>query len=201
MKPRETRKGGGSTETPGMDRSGAWKSWVAKDAIKPVNMAGCRPPLHAFDFKRDKPTSTVTIGGKNAPYILNTTYQRFDVRENPSDRTKIPAAILEAAESGVRHDPLAAYHPPSGTTLPTRRPQQEPDRWVPMNHTKITSLYNPLSHKRVDIAQIKPLGLPRSNQDCVVELRQEVFFPVKGAMVAWMEAAIVGKSKIPFRKN
>ena len=29
----------------------------------------------------------------------------------------------------------------------------------------------------------------------------KVFFPVKGAMVAWMEAAIVGKSKIPFRKS
>ena len=25
---------------PGMDWDGAWKSWVAKDAIKPLNMQG-----------------------------------------------------------------------------------------------------------------------------------------------------------------
>jgi hypothetical protein len=126
-----------------------------------------------------------------------------------------------------------------------------------MNHTRLTSLYNPLSHTRVDVAQIKPTGLPRKFQNVTVEMRQgdpdrapgntvspaeaiqhdkhafhrrrgvtefmdithpykanfsdnfadrisrdpKVFFPVKGAMVAWMEAAIVGKSKIPFRKT
>jgi hypothetical protein len=76
------------------------------------------------------PIPQVVIGGKNAPYRLNATFKRYDVRENPSDRTKEPAAIFEAAESGVRHDPLAAYHPPAGTTLPTVRPHQEPDRYA-----------------------------------------------------------------------
>ena len=65
---RVARPGGRNTgATPGVDWSGAWKAWVAKDAIKPVNMAGCRPPAHAFDARKDKPMNTTVIGGHNAP--------------------------------------------------------------------------------------------------------------------------------------
>lgn len=54
----------------GLDWQGAWKSWVAKDAIKPVNMTGCRPPPHAYNVATDQPTSTTVIGGRNvaSPY-------------------------------------------------------------------------------------------------------------------------------------
>ena len=63
----ERASGRGRDPGPGVDWSGAWKSWVAKDAIKPVNMAGCRPPAHAFDARKDQPMNTTIIGGPNAP--------------------------------------------------------------------------------------------------------------------------------------
>ena len=241
----------------GCDWSGAWKSWVGKDAIKPVNMAGCRPPKHAYDATIDQPTNTVTLGGHNAPCRRNYTYSTYDKREGPSDRTKLAAATFENAKSNVQHDPLAAYHPPPDTKLPVRRPEQEPDRWVPMNHTAVTSLYNPLSHARIEISKTKPLGRPRAEQDVDLVIKKgdpdappgnykssaetvlynptafrrrrgvtefmdithpfkpnfsdnfhdritkdpRVFARVQGSMVAWMEAAIIGKSKIPFRKT
>jgi hypothetical protein len=53
---------------PGVDWDGAWKSWVAKDAIKPVNLAGCKPPSHSFNATMDKPLTTTIIGGPNAPH-------------------------------------------------------------------------------------------------------------------------------------
>mmetsp|Transcript_44603 Transcript_44603/g.104781 ORF Transcript_44603/g.104781 Transcript_44603/m.104781 type:complete len:271 (-) Transcript_44603:51-863(-) len=238
----------------GLDWQGAWKSWVAKDAIKPVNMTGCRPPPHAYNVATDQPTSTTVIGGRNAPFKVKSTYQRFDPRGAPSDRTKEHARTFENAQSHVQHDPLAAYHPPTGTTLPQRRHEQEPDRWVPMNHPQLYSQYNPLTHKRTDISKIKIDGAePQDN--IRVELRRgdsrrapgnnvpateilqhdphafhrkkgvtdfaEITHPFKsnssdqhrirlendhtifrrrqGAMVTWMHAAIIGKSKIPFR--
>ncbi len=33
------------------------------------------------------------------------------------------------------------------------RPEEQPDRWVPMSHPGYTSLYNPLTHQRTDIAK------------------------------------------------
>ena len=70
------------------------------------SLCNTRLPGHRSERSSGRPSTNphqVTIGGKNAPYTLNTTYQRFDARENPSDRTKEPAAILEAAESGDSH--------------------------------------------------------------------------------------------------
>jgi len=258
------RKGVGAVGRPGFgptgvgqDWSGSWKAWVAKDPIKPVNMTGCRPPPHCFNASEDKPTTTTILGGKNAPFRLTATYTTFDARGGPSDRTKTHADIFANATSNVHQDPLAAYHPPPDTKLPEKKPEQEPDRWVPMNHAKITTLYNPLSHQRVDISTTKPLGLPRAKQDVEVTIKRgddkkapgnaissaqvlqhdknafhrrkgvtefmdithpfkanfsdnfhqrinedpKVFYRLQGPMVSWMEAAIVGKSKIPFRKT
>jgi len=242
---------------PGIEWAGAWKSWVAKDAIKPVNMAGCRPPKHCYDATQDHPLSTVTLGGPNAPCRRTYTYDTFDTKEGPSDRTKEAARIFENATSNVQHDPLAAYHPPPDTKMPYRPPNQEPDRWVPMNHTAVNSLYNPLTHQRVVIQKNKPQGRPRAEQDVELIIKKgdpndrpgnyvssaetvmynptafrrrrgvtefidithpfkpnfsdnfheritkdpRVFARVQGSMVAWMEAAIIGKSKIPFRKS
>jgi hypothetical protein len=205
----------------------------------------------------DRPTNTVRLGGPNAPCVRAYTYNSFDTRGGPSDRTKEAASTFENATSNVRHDPLAAYHPPPDTKLPVRRPEMEPDRWVPMNHNKICSLYNPLSHQRVVISKQKPPGLPRAEQDVELVIKRgdpeappgnyvssaesvlydpaafrrrrgvtefidithpfkpnfsdnfheritkdpRVFARVQGSMVAWMEAAIIGKSKIPFRKT
>ena len=73
--------------------------------------------------------------------------------------------IFETATSGVRNDPLAAYHPPPETKVPTTRPEQEPDRWVPMNHNRLSSLYNPLTHDRMEILQVKKDTLVRAHQD------------------------------------
>jgi len=213
--------------------------------------------VHSYSATSDQPMSTVTLGGPNAPCRRTYTFDTFDKREGPSDRTKQAAHIFENATSNVRHDPLAAYHPPPDTKLPVMRPEQEPDRWVPMNHTSINSLYNPLSHQRVEISKTKPLGRPRAEQDVELVIKKgdpaknpgnyvssaetvmynpkafnrrrgvtefmdithpfkpnfsdnftdritkdpRVFARVQGSMVAWMEAAIIGKSKIPFRKT
>jgi hypothetical protein len=156
----------------GIDWAGAWKSWVGKDAIKPMNMAGCRPPAHSYSATLDNPRNTVTLGGHNAPCRRTYTYDTYDKREGPSDRTKREAEIFENATSNVRHDPLAAYHPPPDTKLPTRRPEQEPDRWVPMNHNQVVALYNPLSHARIEISKTKPPGRPRADQDVEVVIKK-----------------------------
>lgn len=255
----------------GCDWAGGWKSWCAKDFIKPVNMAGCRPPAHAYDARSDQPMNTVKLGGPNAPCVRSYHFETFDTREGPSDRTKAAAETFANAASGVKHDPLAAYHPPKDTKLPVRRPEMEPDRWVPMNHNSVTELYNPLSHQRVVISKTKPPGRPRAEQDVDLVIKKgdpnkgakeiakavglqpqgpgnyestaqvvmynptafrrrkgvtefidithpfkpnfsdnfheritkdpRVFARVQGSMVAWMEAAIIGKSKIPFRKT
>eukprot|EP00291_Cryptomonas_curvata_P026000 CAMPEP_0172163540 /NCGR_PEP_ID=MMETSP1050-20130122/7329_1 /TAXON_ID=233186 /ORGANISM="Cryptomonas curvata, Strain CCAP979/52" /LENGTH=254 /DNA_ID=CAMNT_0012833743 /DNA_START=176 /DNA_END=940 /DNA_ORIENTATION=+ len=243
---------------PGMDWNGAWKSWVAKDAIKPMNMQGCRPPAHALDAARDNPVLTTTLGGHNARHVYGEShYQRYDPKEAPSDRTKEPAKVFEAARSTVRHDPLTAYYPPPDTQLPVHPPPQEPDRWVPMNHTRLSSLYDPVTHQRTDVLKVKPAGQPREAQDVVTSVKRgdasrapgnyvssaavlqhdptafrrrkgvtefydathpckpnlslnyasriatdpSVFARRQGGMVAWMHAAIIGKSKIPFRKT
>eukprot|EP00292_Cryptomonas_paramecium_P021252 CAMPEP_0113672668 /NCGR_PEP_ID=MMETSP0038_2-20120614/6401_1 /TAXON_ID=2898 /ORGANISM="Cryptomonas paramecium" /LENGTH=168 /DNA_ID=CAMNT_0000588983 /DNA_START=307 /DNA_END=811 /DNA_ORIENTATION=+ /assembly_acc=CAM_ASM_000170 len=161
------------------------------------------------------------------------------------------------ARSTVRNDPLTAYYPPPETKLPSHPPAQEPDRWVPMNHTRMSSLYNPVTHQRVDISQVKPEGGRREHQEVETRVRRgdgerppgnfqssaktlqhdplafhrkkgvteffdathpskanlsenysdrlakdhSVFARRQGPMVSWMHAAVVGKSKIPFRKT
>ncbi|EKX48685.1 hypothetical protein GUITHDRAFT_151655 [Guillardia theta CCMP2712] len=242
---------------PGVDWAGSWKSWIGKDAIKPVNMTGCRPPNHSYHVSSDKPLQTTTLGGPNAPFRRTMTYERYDPKEAPSDRTKTHAKIFETAMSGVRNDPLAAYHPPPETKVPTTRPEQEPDRWVPMNHNRLSSLYNPLTHDRMEILQVKKDTLVRAHQDVDLIIKKgdpskpagnymssaetnmydkkafnrrkgvtefldithpfrpnfsdnwkdrinkdpKIFYREQGSMVSWMEAAIIGKSKIPFRKT
>ena len=159
----------------------------------------------------------------------------------------------------MTHDPLAAYHPPADTKLPVRRPEEQPDRWVPMSHPGYITLYNPLTHQRTDInkepfANTKgprdPMGMsvtlkrgdkaaPPGNFMSAAETLSidptayrrrkgvtefmdithafkpnfsenfqerigtdpKVFYRQQGAMVTWMHAAVVGKSKIPFRKT
>mmetsp|Transcript_6691 Transcript_6691/g.16149 ORF Transcript_6691/g.16149 Transcript_6691/m.16149 type:complete len:270 (+) Transcript_6691:84-893(+) len=244
---------------PGMDWTGAWKAWVAKDAIKPVNMTASKPPVHSFNARSDNPMNTTVIGGPNAPCRITKRFERYDPKEGPSDRTKEHAKTFEHATSGVSHDPLAAYHPPADTKLPIRRPEEQPDRWVPMSHQGYTTMYNPLTHKRTDITK-EPLDATKGGRDPkgmsvtmkrgdkvappgnfvsaaealaidptayrrrkgVTEFMDvthpfkpnfsdnyaerinrdpKVFYRQQGAMVTWMHAAVVGKSKIPFRKT
>eukprot|EP00960_Hanusia_phi_P029571 748031-Hanusia_phi.AAC.3 len=198
--------------------TGSWKSWIGKDAIKPVNMtgvdcllfassrlrasAGCRPPNHCYNAASDmvvgapegqqgqlnslQPLQTTMIGGPNAPFRRTMTSfvepalrsSRSSVGQDQDTRQGSPSACLccllvdtgapqvfETAASGVRNDPLAAYHPPPDTKVPTTRPEQEPDRWVPMNHNRLSSLYNPLTHNRTEILQVKKNKQVRAEQD------------------------------------
>jgi hypothetical protein len=189
------------------------------------------------------------------------------------DRQNAAADAMERGRTMLANNNLVKWQPPAGTQVIENRfnmaAANRSEKWVPMQHEKFSSVYNPVTHVRDEFlmrksnvsdtggtsgtrtvqigdetwqmhrvtraARNEPDGNYRSCAEqmlynktafnrakgvtefvdrthcfkpnfnethaSAMNANPKIFARQRGGMVAWMDAAIQGKTKIPFRKT
>jgi hypothetical protein len=214
----------------------------------------------------DAKDSSIT---SRAPESITTSRQLPGLK----DRQNAAADAMERGRTMVANNNLVKWQPPPGTQVIENRfnmaAANRSEKWVPMQHEKFSSVYNPVTHVRDEFlmkrtsagdtgstsntrtvqigdetwqmhrvsraARDEPVGNYRSTSEqmlynktafnrakgvtefvdrthcfkpnfnethaSAMNSNPKVFARQRGGMVAWMDAAIQGKTKIPFRKS
>jgi hypothetical protein len=219
--------------------------------------------------------SSATADVKTASITSRASDSAATSRQLPGlkDRQNAAADAMERGRTMLANNNLVKWQPPLGTQVIENRfnmaAANRSEKWVPMQHEKFSSIYNPVTHVRDEFlmrksnandsgsmsgtrtvqigdetwqmhrvtraARDEPDGNYRSCAEqmlynktafnrakgvtefvdrthcfkpnfnethaSAMESNTKIFARQRGGMVAWMDAAIQGKTKIPFRKT